>query len=448
MPQRQHHPRYGRRRALAAALLVLLAVGVVAGLGAAWRVVSDDGAGTGRPPAAAPGADDGGRAPASPEPTDPAGPTATPTPAPAPTPSDPPEVRVTLVAAGDVLPHQAVLDSARSAAGYDFGPLLAPLGPWVAGADLALCHLEVPVAPAGTAPSGYPTFGAPPELAAALADQGWDGCSTASNHAFDRGPDGVVTTLDTFDAAGLGHVGTARTPAEAVAPQLYRLERGGRTLTVAHLAATYDVNGPWPPADAPWSVTLLDAADLAGRAAAARAAGADVVVVSVHCCVEYVAAPHERQAAVARELAASGAVDLVVGHHAHVPQPVERLPGGPGGAGMWVLHGLGNLLSNQDAQCCVPQTATGVLATAEVVAPAGAPARVVAVSWTGTTVDRGAGHRVHALRDVPAGTATLSAAEVAARTQLVATAVGPSAPERTEPPDPTGPAPVVVPRPR
>ena len=172
------------------------------------------------------------------------------------------------------------------------------------------------------------------------------------------------------------------------------------------------------------------------------------MVASVHCCVEYVTAPSERQVAVAQELAASGAVDLVVGHHAHVPQPVELLPGGPGGAGMWVLHGLGNLLSNQDDACCVPDTAAGVLATAEVVQAAGGPARVVAVGWTGVTVDRAGGHRVHALVDIPGGTPTLTATEVATRAERVAAAVGPGAPQRTAPPTPTGPPPVVVAGPR
>jgi poly-gamma-glutamate synthesis protein (capsule biosynthesis protein) len=347
-----------------------------------------------------------------------------------------------------VLPHLAVLRSAATAAGHDFGPLLAPSRPWVAGADLALCHLEVPIAPDGTEPTGYPAFGAPRELAAGLAAQGWDGCSTASNHSLDRGVAGVATTLDALDAAGLGHVGTARGPVEAAAPQLYRLERAGRTVTVAHLAATQELNGGGPPGDATWSVTLLDPADLVARAAAARAEGADVVVVSVHCCVEYVTAPAARQVEVAGALAASGVVDVVLGHHAHVPQPIELLPGGPAGAGMWVFHGLGNFLSNQDAACCVPGTSSGVLATVEVVVPGDGPARVDAVGWTATTVDRGGGHRVHALADVAGGTATLSPAEVAARVAGVARATGTQAAARTVPPRPTGPPPVVVPRPR
>lgn len=366
------------------------------------------------------------------------------------------DVRLSVVAAGDVLPHLPVLRSARTADGYDFSRVLGPLDPWVRGADLALCHLEVPVAPAGSAPSGYPVFGAPAALVDGLAAQGWDGCSTASNHAVDQGPAGVAATLDALDAARLGHVGTARSATEADAAQLYRVVREGRTVTVAHLAATYGTNGMPVPADQPWSVQLVDADDVVRRATAARDAGADLVLVSLHWGTEYRTAPTGTQRAVARRLADSGVVDLVIGHHAHVPQPVEQLAGGPGGAGMWVAYGLGNYVSNQDEACCDAATASGLLLTADVVAPAvdaatgvpAGPARVAGVRWTPITVDRRGGHQVHALVDVPQGTATLSGRQVADRGALVRGAAGTSAPEQVTPAAPSGSPAVPVPRPR
>ncbi|WP_298459649.1 CapA family protein [uncultured Cellulomonas sp.] len=422
------HPGTVRRAVVVGVVLVLLAVvalGIV--VATVWR--TDD--------AGVPGQ---AEAPPSVTRTD------TPSPTPSPTPTTPPDATFTIVAAGDVLPHLSVLASARTEQGYDFGPLLAPLDAWVQAADLALCHLEVPVVPDGSTPSGYPAFGAPRELTGDLARHGWDGCSTASNHSLDRGREGLVTTLDALDAAGLGHVGTARTQAEAQQPQLYRLERAGHTLTVAHVAATYGLNGlPLPP-DAPWSVTLLDPQVLVAQATAARQAGADLVIASVHCCVEYVTAPSGEQVEVAQALADSGVVDLVLGHHAHVPQPVVHLEGGPRGEGMWVFHGLGNLLSNQDGECCPPATSSGLLGWADVVTSADGPARITGVGWTGVTVDRGTDHHVHALPDVPDGTGTLDAAEIAARAQRVAEAAGPQAPQRTRPPVPTGPPPEVVAR--
>ncbi|GAA1728232.1 hypothetical protein GCM10009809_24890 [Isoptericola hypogeus] len=368
-------------------------------------------------------------------------------PAPEPTPE---AARFTLLAAGDILPHGPVVASATGADGsIDFSPLLAGIDPWVTGADLALCHLEVPVAPQGTPASGYPLFGAPRELVRDLGEQGWDGCSTASNHSVDRGYPGVRTTLRRLDATGMGHVGTARAAAEQDTPQLYHLERAGRQVTVAHLAATYGLNGLPMPAEAPWAVTLIDADEIVEQARAAREAGADLVLVSLHAGVEYTEVLTDQQTEVVRRLARSRAVDLVIGHHAHVPQAIDRVGRGPDGDGMWVAYGLGNLLSNQSDDCCDPRTSNGVLLSATVTQEApGSPARVTGVRWTGTTVDIAAGHEVRALPDLrhdPAGT-TFSAAEIAARQERVADAVGGAAKQRIAPQEPTGPAPDVVPR--
>ncbi|HEY0119771.1 MAG TPA: CapA family protein [Cellulomonas sp.] len=380
---------------------------------------------------------------------------AVPTPTPTPTPTADPDAEFTIVAAGDVLPHQPVVADAKTAGGYDFSPELAAMDPWIQGADLAICHLEVPIAPPGTKSSGYPVFGAPAEIAAALKAQGWDGCSTASNHTVDRGFAGIKATLDALDAAGLGHAGSARSAAEEATPQLYKLERAGQTITVAHIAAAYGTNGMPVDADKPWSLDLIDVPHMIAQATAARAAGANLVIASVHCCVEYQTAPTALQQQVDQQLADSGVIDLVIGHHAHVPQPVVKLAGGPGGAGMWVAYGLGNYISNQDASTTgQADTDSGILLTVHVESQgafpaqgrAAGPAHVTGVEWTPITVDRTGGHKVYALPQITAGTGTLSPAQVADRTARVTAAAGTQAPERTAPPTPTGPPPVVVPR--
>jgi len=384
------------------------------------------------------------------DPTPTATETSAPTPTPSPTPEPPPDARFTIVAGGDVLPHATVIRTAETGEGYDFVPMMEATAPYTRGADLALCNFEVPLAPPGTAPSGYPMFGAPEELAADLARLGWDGCSTGTNHSLDRGMAGLEHTLDAMDAAGLGHVGTARSEEEADSAQWYELEREGQTIRVAQLGATYGTNGLPVPADSPWAVELIDADRLVGMATEARAEGADLVVASIHCCSEYSGTPHPDQVSLAETLAASGEVDLVLGHHAHVPQPIEKLPGGPRGEGMWVAYGLGNFISNQDERCCVPQTATGLLALATVVKPFDGPARVESMEWTAVTVDRVGAQRVHVLSDLLAGARpeglTLSEGQLSSRYEQVLEVVGDAATERTEPPQPTGPPPRVLPR--
>ncbi|MDQ3989131.1 MAG: CapA family protein, partial [Actinomycetota bacterium] len=88
---------------------------------------------------------------------------------PLPAPSEPPPVpeSFTVVATGDVLVHpaltaQALADSATGEP--DFGPLLAGVAPAVSAADLALCHLEVPLAEPDGPFAGYPSFDAPPQV--------------------------------------------------------------------------------------------------------------------------------------------------------------------------------------------------------------------------------------------------------------------------------------------
>jgi poly-gamma-glutamate synthesis protein (capsule biosynthesis protein) len=247
----------------------------------------------------------------------------------------------TLVATGDVLIHQdlELTSGARLPDGsFDFAPVLAPVASIIRSADVAICHFETPVAPAGGPFRGYPSFAVQPQIVAALKGIGFDECSTASNHSLDDGMGGVVRTLDALDAAGIGHAGTYRTAADSTRPQI--LEVAG--VKVAHIAAAYGLNGGPPPAGRRFAVDLDPVPDVAGLLAAARrarAAGAQVVVASLHCCVEYQHDPTPAQVRAVHTLLASPDIDLVIGHHAHVVQPFEEI------GGKWVAYGLGNFVA-------------------------------------------------------------------------------------------------------
>jgi poly-gamma-glutamate capsule biosynthesis protein CapA/YwtB (metallophosphatase superfamily) len=261
-------------------------------------------------------------------------------------PSSPPAESFTLVATGDVLVHQdrALTAGAEQPDGsYDFSGVFAPVAGLIGDADLAICHLETPVAPAGGPYRGYPSFAVQPEIVDALAGAGYDLCSTASNHSLDDGTAGLVRTLDALDAAGIGHTGTYRTGAEALEPTL--VEAGG--VSVGHVAGTFGLNGVPLPAGQEWSVDVAEVPDVSGMLAAAarvRAAGAAVVVASLHCCIEYRNDPTDAQVAAVEALLASPDVDLVIGHHAHVVQPFERI------AGEWAAYGLGNHIAEHAAR--------------------------------------------------------------------------------------------------
>jgi poly-gamma-glutamate synthesis protein (capsule biosynthesis protein) len=220
--------------------------------------------------------------------------------------------------------------------GFDFDPMLAEIAPVLRSADWAVCHQETPISADNRELAGWPRFNAPRELAAAAKRAGYDACSTASNHTVDRGAAGVKSTLDTLERAGLKHTGSARSPAEAAKLTVYPV----KGVRIGHSSYTYGTNGIAPPSR--WAVNLLDPARVRADAARLRAAGADFVVVSLHFGDEKVAEPSAYQRDVVDQVLRSKDVDLVIGHHAHVVQPVQRRRDG-----RWVVFGLGNLLAQQ-----------------------------------------------------------------------------------------------------
>jgi poly-gamma-glutamate capsule biosynthesis protein CapA/YwtB (metallophosphatase superfamily) len=227
--------------------------------------------------------------------------------------------------------------SLRRDAQCDFAKLLAPTASLVSAADLAICHLEVPVAAPGNSVTGYPVFGAPLALIPALKATGWDRCSTASNHSYDQKREGINATLNALDENTLGHSGSARTQAEATAIDLITING----IRIAHHSYTYGLNGFRLPKSEPWRVNLISAQTIIENAAAARAAGAEIVLVSLHWGEQYVSSPSKQQLRLADAITKSRQVDLIIGHHPHVVQPIRKIND------RWVIFSLGNHLSSQ-----------------------------------------------------------------------------------------------------
>ena len=295
--------------------------------------------------------------PATPSPTAPTGDPERPERPEPPVPPVPPPARTaTVVMGGDLLWHDTVWlsaqeDHARTGRGrrFDFAPLFAALAPLVRKADVAVCHEEVPFAAPGQALRSYPVFAAPPAIAPWLAATGFDACVTASNHSVDQGWQGLVRTADLLEANGVRHVGTFRSPAERREPVIVTTDQGVR---VGIVAGTYGLNGFPLPERRPWSVSMWDADNLLAQAARARRAGADVVVAHLHGGNEYDHLPNPDQIALAERLTASPDVDLVLGEHAHVVQPITRVNG------KWVAYGMGNMVAQQEVER--PRTYEGI----------------------------------------------------------------------------------------
>ena len=269
-------------------------------------------------------------------------------------PAPPEQVRFTVAATGDFLIHSPVATRALANGGgrrYDFRPMFHAIRDRIAGADLALCHVETPLVPGPV--EGYPSFRTPPDLARSARAIGWDACSTASNHSLDAGQYGVGTTLRALDRAGLRHSGTARSPREARRAPILDV----KGVRVAFLSYTAVTNGQAVPH--PWSVNWASAGRVLADARRARRRGADTSIVNLHWGVEYGHAVSPAQAALARRLTRSPAIAAIVGQHAHVVQPIRRVNGKP------VVFGEGNLISNQTAGCCPAEAQDDLIALIE-----------------------------------------------------------------------------------
>jgi poly-gamma-glutamate capsule biosynthesis protein CapA/YwtB (metallophosphatase superfamily) len=260
---------------------------------------------------------------------------------------------ISVLATGDLLFTRLPGARMRSA-GFD-SPLRG-IKPLVEAADISFANLECPISTLGSPYPNKPvnvTFRASPEAAFALKEAGFDVVSLANNHMSDYGGEAVAETLRYLDLIGVGHAGAGRGSTEARRAAFAR--RGGYTL--AFLAYAEPMWSVVEARDAPWPVPLAKigpagSARAAGQGrpgtaivredtlradvAALRAAGgADIIAVSFHWGEEIAAEPNSYQKKYAHMAIDAGA-DLVIGHHPHVLEGVERYGNG------FIFYSLGN----------------------------------------------------------------------------------------------------------
>jgi poly-gamma-glutamate synthesis protein (capsule biosynthesis protein) len=260
---------------------------------------------------------------------------------------EPKSVRITLALAGDLLMHLQVVysDYDQKTGAFDFGPVFAPVAPYLKSADYAVANLETRLAGASRGYHGYPLFNTPERLAQDVLDAGIDLLTTANNHSLDMGWEGIVATLDNLDAAGLAHIGTSRSQAEKDRPFIVDV-RGIRLGFVNYTASTNGLPLPW---GKEFAVNMLDPDAATASIQAARSGGADLVVAVLHMGNEYQRVPDEAQRSLAVRLFVYGA-DVVTGSHPHVVQPIEKVVVERDGVKRTCVaaYSLGNFVSAQD----------------------------------------------------------------------------------------------------
>ena len=347
------------------------------------------------------------------------------TPSPSPTPGKGPDCAAvrcaSIVVTGDMLVHDQLWEQARAdalAAGakrLDFGPLLEGQRKYIEKSDLAICHLETPVAgPAGPF-SSYPSFNVPPQITTAVQQVGYQACTTASNHTVDRGTAGLVRTLDTLDAAGLQYTGSYRSEADAEGVLILPTAAA----KIAVISATYGLNGLLP--EAPWQVDMLDPEVMIAKAKKARDLGADIVLGAMHAGDEYSSVPNAEQTSVAHALADSGQFTMIYGHHSHSVLPIEQYKG------TWIAYGLGNAITELSPNYVVNNE--GLLLRVQFSQDAAGAWTASDLAWAPSVIVRGPYRWCSVASDAPQGSCAGAAADAATRkrTQTAVESMGAAA---------------------
>jgi len=221
----------------------------------------------------------------------------------------------TLAFLGDVSPSRTMeAQLMRYGPAYPWGGL----GTLLSGAELAVANMESTLSTRGKPMNKVYLLRAHPRWAQMVVEGGIDVVTLANNHALDFGDAGLDETLSTLGALNVAVVGAGRSQVEAHRPALFTLN-GVRVAILGYLASRWNGSVDVPATD------RLAWADPAAVQAGVRSvrSQADVVVVLLHNGAEYAGKPSSTQMQVAHAAVDAGA-DLVVGHHPHVTQTVER----------------------------------------------------------------------------------------------------------------------------
>ena len=246
-----------------------------------------------------------------------------------------------MVFVGDAMQHKAQLDAAKAGNdSYDFSSYFKDIEDIIGCADFAVVNLETPV---GARPyDGYPCFSAPVEFVDALADAGFDMFLTANNHTLDRGARGLRSTIALLDDLGLHHVGTYSNDSARAASLPKVVDVNG--FKVGFLNYTYGTNGINPRDGV--VVDYIDRTKIKADVDSLRAHDAELITVCIHWGDEYKLLPNKSQRHLADFLEAIG-VDMIIGGHPHVIQPMEFRPNRyyPD-KNVFLVYSLGNFCSN------------------------------------------------------------------------------------------------------
>lgn len=259
-------------------------------------------------------------------------------------------VTVDLIMVGDILAHEGVYNSGFFSDGtINYDHIFANVKDDIQAADIAIVNQEVVLGGIDLGLSGYPCFNSPTQLGDSLVTAGFNVILHATNHSLDKGITGIDNTLNFWkenypDLPILGIHDETFTDYET--QDIYVYEKDG--LRIAILNYTYGTNGIPIPQSRPLIVNMLDEEKVALDIARAKEIS-DFVIVCPHWGTEYIYTPDSYQQKWT-QFFYEHEVDLVIGTHPHVIEPVEWIEEEGNDHKMLVYYSLGNFVSNQDKQ--------------------------------------------------------------------------------------------------
>ena len=253
------------------------------------------------------------------------------------------ETSARIMANGDLLYHDIIYISAKKTDGtYDFHENFEYVKPWLKQADLVIGDFE------GTVNkdhylAGYPLFNAPGEVMDAIKDAGYQVLDLAHNHILDSQIEGVVSTADAIEKAGMTPIGVYTHEPRDKAPIVIKEVNG---IKVAILAYSYGFNGiEQSISQEDYNRYLSDLDEDKMKAEIERAEKeADITIIMPQMGVEYQIEPTEEQKKLYHKMIDWGA-DIIFGGHPHVVEPAETVE--KNGDKKLIIYSMGNFISNQ-----------------------------------------------------------------------------------------------------
>lgn len=251
--------------------------------------------------------------------------------------------KVTLVAVGDNLIHNTLIDAGEQENGSrNYTSFYENIKSEISSADIAVINQETMLGGSSFAYAGYPCFNTPWEVGDAAIDAGFDIFTCATNHSLDVGYAGIEQECKYFDShPEVTHVGTNDSEEDYNSVVYY--EKNG--IKFAILNYTYGTNGISIPESKPWCVNMMDKEKITADVNAAKQ-NSDVVIVFPHWGTENSTSVSDYQREYIKLFSELG-VDIVIGTHPHVLQPVEWVENEQTGKKMLVYYSLGNFISHQ-----------------------------------------------------------------------------------------------------